>query len=76
MNTRKPIEVCITVDTEFSIGGNFEDPALTTLVAFARMTRTPRRGGLKGTDLVARSFLFGTLANGQNPHRAGILPCV
>jgi hypothetical protein len=29
MNTRKPIEVCITVDTEFSIGGNFEDPALT-----------------------------------------------
>ena len=29
MNTRKPIEVCITIDTEFSIGGNFEDPALT-----------------------------------------------
>src|SRR5260370_2589505 len=29
MNTRKPIEVCITIDTEFSIGGNFENPALT-----------------------------------------------
>jgi hypothetical protein len=29
MNTRRPIEVCITIDTEFSIGGNFEDPALT-----------------------------------------------
>jgi hypothetical protein len=29
MNTRKPIEVCITIDTEFSIGGNFADPALT-----------------------------------------------
>jgi hypothetical protein len=29
MNTRKPIEVCITIDTEFSIGGNFDDPALT-----------------------------------------------
>jgi peptidoglycan/xylan/chitin deacetylase (PgdA/CDA1 family) len=28
MKTRKPIEVCITVDTEFSIGGNFENPAL------------------------------------------------
>jgi hypothetical protein len=25
---REPIEVCITVDTEFSIGGNFENPAL------------------------------------------------
>jgi hypothetical protein len=22
MNTRKPIAVCITIDTEFSIGGN------------------------------------------------------
>jgi hypothetical protein len=28
MNIRRPIEVCITIDTEFSIGGNFEDPAL------------------------------------------------
>src|SRR5215813_9454922 len=28
MNTRKPIEVCITIDTEFSIGGNFADPEL------------------------------------------------
>jgi hypothetical protein len=25
---RNPIEVCITVDTEFSIGGNFDDPRL------------------------------------------------
>ncbi|MGH7047038.1 MAG: hypothetical protein ACREE2_11705 [Stellaceae bacterium] len=29
MNERKPTEVCITVDTEFSIGGNFDDPLLT-----------------------------------------------
>lgn len=29
MKTRKPIEICITVDTEFSIGGNFDDPRLT-----------------------------------------------
>jgi len=29
MNSRGPIEVCITIDTEFSIGGNFDDPALT-----------------------------------------------
>ena len=29
MNSRRPIEVCITIDTEFSIGGNFDDPALT-----------------------------------------------
>lgn len=29
MNTRQPVEVCITIDTEFSIGGNFEDPRLT-----------------------------------------------
>jgi hypothetical protein len=28
MNIRKPIEVCIIIDTEFSIGGNFDDPAL------------------------------------------------
>jgi hypothetical protein len=28
MNTPKPTEVCITIDTEFSIGGNFEDPGL------------------------------------------------
>jgi len=28
MKLRKPTEVCITVDTEFSIGGNFEDPEL------------------------------------------------
>jgi len=28
MKLRKPIEVCITIDTEFSVGGNFEDPAL------------------------------------------------
>ena len=28
---RNPIEVCITVDTEFSIGGNFEDPRLTPI---------------------------------------------
>ena len=28
MIARHPIEVCITVDTEFSIGGNFDDPAL------------------------------------------------
>jgi hypothetical protein len=27
-NARQPIEVCITVDTEFSIGGNFYNPAL------------------------------------------------
>jgi hypothetical protein len=26
MKTRPPIEVCITVDTEFSIGGNFDNP--------------------------------------------------
>src|SRR5262249_58215776 len=25
---QEPIEVCITIDTEFSIGGNFENPAL------------------------------------------------
>jgi peptidoglycan/xylan/chitin deacetylase (PgdA/CDA1 family) len=29
MSSRSPLEVCITIDTEFSIGGNFEDPALT-----------------------------------------------
>ena len=29
MKTRKPIQVCITVDTEFSIGGNFDNPQLT-----------------------------------------------
>ncbi len=28
MKTRKPIEVCITIDTEFSIGGNFANPEL------------------------------------------------
>src|SRR5436305_3923002 len=28
MKTRKPIEICITVDTEFSIGGNFDNPEL------------------------------------------------
>src|SRR5215472_294459 len=28
MRLRKPIEVCITIDTEFSVGGNFGDPAL------------------------------------------------
>jgi hypothetical protein len=31
MKTRKPIEVCITIDTEFSIGGNFEHPELTPI---------------------------------------------
>lgn len=29
MITRKPIKVCITIDTEFSIGSNFEYSALT-----------------------------------------------
>jgi hypothetical protein len=28
MKARKPIEVCITIDTEFSIGGNFKNPEL------------------------------------------------
>ncbi len=28
MKVRDPIEVCITVDTEFSIGGNFRNPEL------------------------------------------------
>jgi hypothetical protein len=28
MKSPKPTEVCFTVDTEFSIGGNFEDPIL------------------------------------------------
>jgi peptidoglycan/xylan/chitin deacetylase (PgdA/CDA1 family) len=28
MKSRKPTEVCITVDTEFSIGGNFDNPEL------------------------------------------------
>ena len=28
MKLRRPTEVCITVDTEFSIGGNFENPEL------------------------------------------------
>jgi hypothetical protein len=28
MNSSKPIEVCFTVDTEFSIGGNFHNPKL------------------------------------------------
>jgi len=28
MKPAKPIEVCITVDTEFSIGGNFKNPEL------------------------------------------------
>src|ERR1700724_4638510 len=28
MSDRKPIEVCITVDTEFSIGGNFGNPEM------------------------------------------------
>lgn len=28
MNPTKPTEVCITVDTEFSIGGNFDNPRL------------------------------------------------
>ena len=28
MSTRAPVEVCITVDTEFSIGGNFDNPDL------------------------------------------------
>jgi hypothetical protein len=28
MKTRKKTEVCITIDTEFSIGGNFENPEL------------------------------------------------
>ena len=28
MRDRRPIEVCITVDTEFSIGGNFGNPEL------------------------------------------------
>lgn len=28
MKTRKRTEVCITIDTEFSIGGNFENPEL------------------------------------------------
>jgi hypothetical protein len=28
MRDRKPIEVCITVDTEFSIGGNFRNPEM------------------------------------------------
>jgi hypothetical protein len=28
MNPRKPTEVCITIDTEFSIGGNFDNPDL------------------------------------------------
>ena len=31
MKTRKPTEVCITIDTEFSIGGNFEHPELTPI---------------------------------------------
>jgi hypothetical protein len=31
MNVRKPTEVCITIDTEFSIGGNFADPELTPI---------------------------------------------
>ena len=29
MIAQDPIEVCITVDTEFSIGGNFDNPAFT-----------------------------------------------
>ena len=28
MTSRRPIEVCITIDTEFSIAGNFADPEL------------------------------------------------
>ena len=26
VSIREPTEVCITVDTEFSIGGNFDNP--------------------------------------------------
>jgi hypothetical protein len=29
MRSQPPVEICITVDTEFSIGGNFHDPDLT-----------------------------------------------
>jgi hypothetical protein len=31
MNPRKPTEVCITIDTEFSIGGNFANPDLSPI---------------------------------------------
>jgi hypothetical protein len=31
MNSSQPTEVCITVDTEFSIGGNFENPQLSPI---------------------------------------------
>src|SRR5947209_7251871 len=33
MSSRKPIEVCITIDTEFSIGGNFGNPDLPPIAA-------------------------------------------
>jgi hypothetical protein len=31
MKTRKPTEICITIDTEFSIGGNFDNPRLSPI---------------------------------------------
>ena len=31
MKSPKPTEVCFSVDTEFSIGGNFEDPNLSPI---------------------------------------------
>jgi hypothetical protein len=31
MRDREPIEVCITVDTEFSIGGNFDNPEMSPI---------------------------------------------
>jgi hypothetical protein len=51
MITRKPIEVCITIDTEFSIGGNFEDPALTLVACGGQVTSRGQRPAVSRPSL-------------------------
>lgn len=87
MNTRKPIEVCITIDTEFSIGGNFEDPALTPVAepmvlgsvggkeqGLGFLLESLAEFGVRATFFVERckQLISATSRWGDRPHSRGI----